>query len=244
MGVETALAIGAGSQLLGGVLQYGENRAARRRAQQASDAAVGAASAPLDATGAIQSQLNSGQDSYLQYLRSNPTSLQPFMFDYSKAFQDLSANDTQNLTDQINAQSAGAGSLGARYGSGFAASSALLRARALASIQTRNAGIAQNSFNTALNTGMQDFQFGQNRTLSLLGMLQSGQLQQRQQQLAAYGIATGANYPSTGAQIAGSGTDLASLLLLSGYLKKPGGTAGTIVPTGPATVNYNPNFGV
>jgi len=243
MGIETAIAIGAGSQLLGAGLQYGEQRAARKRSQQASDQAMRISEAPLGSEGAIQGQINKGQDSYLQYLRSNPTGLQPFMFDYSKAWQDLQANDQQNLTDQVNQQSAGAGSLGARYGSGFAAQSALLRSRVTAANQARNAGIAQSSFNNALQTGFADFSSGQSRQLQLLQMLQSGELSQRGQQLQALGFGSSLPYPSTGATVGQTGNDLASLLLLAGYLGKGSGAggAGGIVPA-PASTNYNPMF--
>lgn len=242
MGLETAMAIGAGSQILGAGLQYGEQRAARKRSQQASDKAMNITEQPLDANGMIANQINSGQDSYLQYLRSNPTGLQPFMFDYSKAFTDLQANDQQGITDQTNQLSAGAGSLGARYGSGFAASSALLRARALANIQTRNAGIAQSSFNTALNTGFADFSQAQNRQLSLLQLLQSGQLGQRGQELQALGFGASQPYPSTGALVGQTGSDLSTLLLLSGYLGKGAGAGGGATNLVPASVNYNPVF--
>lgn len=227
MGIETALAIGAGSQAVGGLLQYGENRAARKRASKASDQAMGIVSAP---TG-----INIGQDSLLQMLRSNPSALKPFQFDSSTAFKDFAAQDALDLNDQLNAQSAGAGSLGKRFGSGFAASSALLRSRVLANRSARNAEIAQSSFNNALNFGFQD----QSQKIGLLQLMQNGVFQQRAQQLQALGL--GASVPGTGAgQIVGqTGSDISTLLLLSQFLnnKKPGSTGGS-VPTPTSTPSY------
>lgn len=245
MGIETAALIAAGgSQLIGTGMQYFENRSARKRADQLSARATSIADQPLESTDAIKGALNTGQDSFMQYLRANPTSLKPFQFDTSQAFKDLQAKDTQTINDQALQLSAGAGSLGARFGSGFAAKNAMLRGRFASDIATRNAGIAQSSFNTALNAGMQDYQFtgaqNQSRTLSLLQMLQSGQLSQRQQQLAALGFGAGLPQPGFGAQVSQAGGDFGSLLMLMNFLKGPGGGPAPTKSTIPTpTVNYN-----
>lgn len=222
MGVETAIAIGAGSQLLGAGLQYGENRAARKRVQANEDL--------------IKQNINSGQDSFLQYLRSDPTALKPFQFDASQAFKDLQAQDTLNTNDQINQLRSGAGSLGARFGSGFAAREAMLRSRITAANDARNAGIEQSSFNNALNAGMSDFNSSRTNQLQLLSLLQGGGL--AQQQFAA-------GPAGTGNMLGQAGGDIGSLLTLLSYLNKSGGTgAKPTTPILPSTVNYFPQSGL
>lgn len=248
MGIETALALGVGSSLIGGALQYGENKAARKRATQVTDQASAIAEQPLGSATSIQQALNPGQDSFLQYLRSNPTALKPFQFDASQAFKDLQANDTQQITNQLDALSAGAGSLGARFGSGFAAKEALARSNFAAQIGARNAGIAQNSFNTALNAGMADFQSGVSNRTALLQLLQQGQLAQRGQQLQALGL--GVQVPGTGAGqiISSTGGGIAQLLTLMNYMNKSGTGAGAsgsgATNLQPSSIIYMPPVGV
>lgn len=222
MGVETAIAIGAGSQLLGAGLQYGQNRAARKRTEGVDDL--------------IKQNLNSGQDSFLQYLRSNPTALKPFQFDASEAFKQLTAQDALETGDQVNALRAGTGSLGERFGSGFAAREAMLRSRIAAAHGARNAGISQSSFNNALNLGAADFNSTRSNQLALLQMLQGGAAQQQ-----AFAAGPG----STGAMVGQTGGDIASLLTLLQYLNKGGGSgaAPTVRPNLPATINYFPGMG-
>lgn len=228
MGLETALAIGAGSQLLGSGLQYFENTAARKRASSVASQAQSITGAPLPG------QTNSGQDSFLQYLRSNPTALQPFQFNTSQAFKDLQANDTANLNDQLATLSAGAGSLSDRFGTGFASKQALLQSRFAGDIAARNAGIAQSSFNTALSTGLQSFLSAQqNQTNAALA--------QRAQQLQALGI----NVPSTGAGqlVSQTGGDIAQLLTLLNYFKgQSGGTGSVPSYSGSYAPGYNPGY--
>lgn len=243
MGVETALAIGG--TLVGGAMQYGENRAARKRSQQVADQAANITGAPLSSTGAIQGALNSGQDSYLQYLRSDPNALKPFSFDASSAFKQLQGQDTQVINDQANALSAGAGSLGARFGSGFAAKDALLRGRFANDIAARNAGISQSSFNTALTAGMSDFQSKQNRQTQLLQLLSGNELAARGQQLQGLGLGASQPYPSTGALVSQTGGDIASLMMLMKYLNGGGGGTPTKAPANiPQSIvppNYTPS---
>lgn len=221
MGLETALAVSGGASVVGSALQYGENRAARKRAQKASDAGSAIASQPT---------INIGQDSLLQQLRANPGTLDPFMFDTSKAYAGYAAQDKMNLQDQVNQLGASAGSLGARFGSGFAAKSALLRQRVLADTGARNAGIAQSSFNSGIGFGLQD----QQQKIGLLQLIQQGQFQQRGQQLQALGL--GASVPGTGAGqlVSQSGADIGNLALLMSVLgnKKTGGTAAVPTPAG------------
>lgn len=248
MGLETALAIGAGSQVLGGILGYGENKAAAKRASQTAAKGSAIAGAPLASTATINQALNSGQDSFLQYLRANPTALRPFQFDASSAFDALKANDQQTINDQINQLSAGAGSLGARFGSGFAAQDALTRERFASGIAARNAGIAQSSFNTALNAGLTDFQAGQNTKLQLMQLLQSGILGQRGQQLQALGLNGAIPSSGAGSIVGGTGSDIGQLLLLANFLGNknttpaPGGGASSIVPPPSSTVSQTGLF--
>lgn len=200
MGMETAaLAIGGGSSLLGSALQYGENRAARKRANQIQDQALGIANQPI----------NIGQDSFMQYLRANPNALQPFQFDTSNMFKALGRQDTQTIGDQVAQLRAGAGrgGLGERFGTGFASREALLRGRFATDISARNAGIQQSSFNTALQFGSQDY--NANRALQLQALLGG-----RGQQLQALGLGAGIQMPSVGAGVSQGGTDIAQLLLL------------------------------
>lgn len=232
MGLETvALGIGAGSSLLGSVLGYGEQRAARKRASDIVNQDQG------DLTSLISGRLNSGQDSYLQYLRSNPNALDPFKFDTTALFKALGTQDTQNLNTQVGQLRSSVGSLGERFGSGFASREALLRERFAADVGARNAGISQTSFNSALSLGLQDFQASRTNQNQLLGILAGTQQQRIQNQLAALGV--GANAGST---LASGGLDISQLLLLSHFLgSKSGGTSATVptpswaVPTGSYT---------
>lgn len=207
--------IAAGSELLGLGLQYGENVAARRRQRQAIDLS----GQPLGATGLIQGRINAGQDSFLQLLRSNPDALKPFMFDTSSAFKALTAQDKITTADQVAGLSASTSSLGSRFGTGYGANEAMLRSRIAASLDARNAGISQSAFNTALSSGMQDFQFGQSNQFNLLQLLMNAQAGQRGQQLQALGMQA----PGFGGMVGGTGVDIGQLLLLSQYLQKPGG---------------------
>lgn len=248
MGVETAIAIGAGSSLIGAGLQYGENRAARKRSKELNQQGSDITAAPLDSTTSINQTLNTGQDSFLQYLRSNPTALKPFQFDASEAFKQLQANDALNIGDQADKLRAGAGSLGERFGSGFASQEAKLRARFAAGIGTRNAGIAQSSFDTALNAGMADYSGTRNNKLQLLQLLQGGELGRRQQQLAALGFGSGLPQPGSAGIVGQTGSDISQLLMLMNYFNKAGGAGGAgasraNIPMTPATLNYFPQGG-
>lgn len=225
MGLETALAIGAGANVLGGILGYGEQRAARKRQENLGNQAQGLTQGPNQVDQLIMSQLskpNTGQDGFLQMLRSNPNTLKPYMFNYSQAFQDLQSRDKFVLQDQLAGLRSSAGSLGERFGSGFAAKEGMLRARYGADISARNAGIAQNSFNTALQYGSQGYAMGQSQNNQLLQLLLSSQQGRTGQQLAALGIA-GQPLPGTAGTIAQGGTDLAQLLVLGNYLRGSGG---------------------
>jgi hypothetical protein len=237
MGIETAaLAIGAGSSLLGTVLGYGEQRAARRRAAAITDGGNS------DIESLIQGQLNSGQDSYSQYLRRDPNALQPFQFDLSKAFQMLQGQDRQVTADQVAGLRSSVGSLGERFGTGFASREALLRSRIGSSLDARNAGIAQSSFDTALNTGLQDFNAGRGLNAQLLGLLLNARNSGVQTQLAGLGVGTG-----SGQTLAQGGIDISQLLLLSKFLK-PGGTGGAgtggggVVPLPQSNIDFSTMF--
>lgn len=211
MGLETAAAVAIGSQLVGQGVSYFENRAARQRVNKLQSQAAGVVGLTPG---------NSGQDAYLQYLRANPGANAPFQFDASQAFQSLRAQDLLDTQDQVNQLRAGAGSLGARFGSGFAAREAMLRARIAASQGTRNAGIAQRGFEFASTAGSNLF------------------LQQRAQQLQALGFTAGLPQPAGfGAQIGQTGSDIASLLMLMRYLgQSGGGGAANLAPKTPISV--------
>ncbi len=212
-------AIAAGSQLLGGILSYGEQRAARRRQQQASDLA---STGYADIENMLTSKINSGQDGFLQYLRANPNALKPFQFDASSAFKQLGVQDQQNTADQVAGLRSSVGSLGERFGSGFASREALLRARIAGGLDTRNAGISQSSFTNALQAGLTDYNARIGQSNNLLGILANVRSQSIGQQI---GLLTQPQ-PSFGATIAGTGGDIAQLLVLQNYLKGSGG-AGT-----------------
>jgi hypothetical protein len=205
-------AIAAGSQILGGILSYGEQRAARRRQNQAMDLA---ATGYTDIENLINSRLNSGQDSFLQYLRANPNALKPFQFDASSAFKQLQGQDIQNTADQVAGLRSSVGSLGERFGSGFASREAILRARIGVGLDARNAGISQSSFENALQAGLTDYnsRIGQNN--QLIGILANLRSQSIGQQI---GLLTSPQ-PSFGATLAGTGGDIAQLMVLQNYLK-------------------------
>jgi hypothetical protein len=230
MGIETAaLLIGGGSSIASGILNYGEQRAARKRTEKNQDAAVGLTQGPNAVDQLIMGQLskpNSGQDGFMQYLRSTPGALKPYLYDQSAAFKGLQANDQFNINDQVNQLSAGAGSLGARFGSGFAAHDAMLRSRFAAGISARNAGISQSSFNTALQAAMSGYGMQQSQNNGLLGLLLQSQQGRTQAQLAARGLAS-APLPGTAQSVGQSGIDVAQLMLLGKYF---GGGAGTTTP--------------
>jgi hypothetical protein len=249
MGVETALAIGAGSSLVGSVLGYGEQRAARKRQERMSDQAINLTQGANPVDSLILQHLsrpNSGQDGFLQMLRNNPNALKPYTFDYSQAFKDLQARDQYTINDQVSGLRAGAGSLGERFGGGFASREALLRGRFGADISARNAGIAQSSFNNALQFGSQGYAVGQQQNNALLGLLLNSEQGRTQQQLAAMGMAA-APLPSTAGTIAQGGVDIAQLMLLGRYFGGTGGggaggaTAGRITtpPILPSSTTYS-----
>ena len=233
MGATAAMvAVPLVTSAVGDVMQYGENRAARKRAGQITDRAMSIAGAgPSDAEkglfNTLAPQLNTGQDSYLQYLRANPNALQPFMFDSSSAFKALSSQDALQTRMALDKLSAGAGSLGARYGTGFASRQGDLLSQITASLNARNAGIAQSSFNTALNTGFQDYSttagLNADRLRTLLSTYQTGigaYNSRVQQQLQALGLGASTQFqqPSAGAAVSQGGGDIGSLILLSHFL--------------------------
>ena len=234
MGVETALAIGAGTSAVGSLLSYGENRAARKRGEQASNQAQALTQGANGVDQLILSQFNkpnSGQDGYLQYLRSNPGALKPYQFDASQMFKDLQARDQFTINDQIAQLSAGAGSLGNRFGTGFANRSGMVRERFAADIAARNAGISQSSFNNALQFGQQGFSLAQNNQNQLLGLLLNSQQGRTSQQLQALGLGMSVPAGTSGQQLAQGGVDLAQLLLLGKAFGGGGGTSSTYLPT-------------
>lgn len=241
MGIETAAAIGAGASLLNSVGGYAESRAARKRQGQAQDQALALTQGPNAVDQFIMGQLskpNSGQDGFLQYLRSNPGGLKPFQYDQSQAFKGLQAQDNYTINDQVNQLRSSAGSLGQRFGSGFASKEAILRSRFGADISARNAGISQNSFNNALQFGLQGYGLGQQQQNGLLSLLLSSQQGRTGQQLQALGF--GAQpLPSAVQPLAQGGTDIAQLLLLGNYLRNnPGGATST--PTAGTNTGYSP----
>jgi hypothetical protein len=236
MGIETAgLIIGGGASLLGTALQYGEQRAARRRAAAITEGGNS------DIESLIQGQLNAGQDSYSQYLRRDPGALAPFQFDLSKAFSMLQGQDKQTTADQIAGLRSSVGSLGERFGSGFASREAILRSRIASQLDARNAGIAQSSFNTALGTGLSDFQSQQGRTAQFLSLLLGARNSGVQNQLAGIGVGAG-----SGQTLGQGGIDIAQLLLLSKYLgpTTPGGGGGTsnVVPLPQSNIDFSGMF--
>jgi hypothetical protein len=188
---------------------------------------------------------NSSQDGFMQYLTNaagagagrSLTELSDTgsPFDNTELFRSLGVIDDQSINDQAMQLRAGAGSLGARFGSGFAQSEGLLRERGASSAAARRAGIAAQSYEGA-----------QGRRLSALDMLrgtyqgdQSNQMAQRSQMLQALlgagglesqrrgynaglfglgsGMQTGTNYGQT---IANSGIDIATLLYILGQRGK------------------------
>ena len=237
-----ALLAGAGSSIFGAISGYNENKAARKRQAAATDAGVALTqgSNPVDQLIMQKlSQPNVGQDGFLQYLRSNPNGLQPYMYDQSKAFKGLQAQDAYVTNDQVNQLRAGAGSLGERFGTGFASKEAMLRSRIAAGIDARNAGISQSSFNTALQYGQSGYAMGQQQNNSLLGLLLSSQQGRTGQQLQALGLAA-QPLQSSGNPIGQGGVDIAQLLLLKQFLG--GGSGGGTGPLPPTTTPAG-NFG-
>jgi len=236
MGFETAAGIAIGSQLVGTGLQYGENRAARRRQQQMQDRAIGLTSGDPYAqiNQLIQSRLNTGQDSFLQFLRANPNGLQPFQFDTSKAYQGLRAQDLQTTADQVAGLRSSVGSLGERFGTGFASREAILRSRLGSDIAARNAGIAQSSFQNALQAGLMDFSSSRQNQLGLLQLLSGNRQSGIGQQLQALGFGAQTTPTGLGQQIGQAGGDIGSLLILMRYLNSAGGGGSTpgIIPAG------------
>jgi len=218
-----AIPIALGGQLLGAGLSYGENRAANARSRQAAQSAAEIGAEGNPANPFITSQLNSGQDSFLQFLRSNPQGLQPFQFDTSGEFKALSAQDALNTQTQVNQLRAGAGSLGERFGAGFAQRETNLRSQIATNIAARNAGISQSSFNTALQAGLSDFQGAQSNRLGLLQLLSGNTNTAKAQQLQALELSTSLPYPGFGSTISDMGGNIGQLLLLSQYLRQPGG---------------------
>lgn len=119
---------------------------------------------------------NAGQDSYMQLLKTGGSP-----FDTSKMFETLAPLD-QRLIDQQVAQLQGsAGSLGARFGTANADREAMLRRDFTQNIAARNAGIQQQSYESA-----------QGRSMAAAGGLQQGGLQQMGllQQLAQFNAGT------------------------------------------------------
>lgn len=243
MGLETALAIGAGSSVLGGVLQGIEGNQVRQRAKGI------AGNGNQDIMAQIQQFLGQqragGPDPFGAFLRSNPNALQPYSFDASKAFQMYGAQDKQNLTDALSTLSAGAGSLGARFGTGFADKQAVLQSRFLADQGARNAGIAQSSFYNALQAGMGSFQNAQNQQVGLLNLLLNARNTGVQNQMQAL---FGTQGQPTAGQIVGQvGGGISQLAFLMPFLKEMQGGAATPVggqPSAPLTYSspYNPNY--
>lgn len=228
MGVDP-ITLGLGASLVGTGLQYAENRAARRRASQIQGQAMGiAGGAPFaDINQLIAGKLNTGQDGFLQYLRANPGGLQPFQFDTSSAFKALQAQDVQTTADQVAGLRSSVGSLGERFGTGFASREAILRSRLGSDIAARNAGLAQSSFQNALQAGLADFTGTRQNQAQLLGLLLNSRQAQVGNQLQALGLGAGIQIPGFGAQVGQTGSDIASLMLLRQYL---GGGAGGTTP--------------
>lgn len=228
MGVDP-VTLGIGATVAGGVLKYGENVAARGRAAKVSQQAQGlTAGGNADIERIIQGYLtppNQGQDSFLQYLRANPNGLAPYQYDQSKAFDLLKANDVQTTADQVAGLRSSVGSLGERFGGGFASREAILRSRLGADIATRNAGISQSSFQNALQAGMQGFQYQRSNVAQLLQTLLAARQGGVSNQLQALGLGAAQPYPSIGEGIQQGGIDIAQLQLLAKYLG--GGTGGT-----------------
>lgn len=254
MGVDP-ITIGLGASVIGAGLQYGETRAARRRAQQMQDRAIGLTSGGnyADIEQLLRGQINSGQDSFLQMLRANPNMLKPFQFDASSAFKQLQAQDLQTTADQVAGLRSSVGSLGERFGTGFASREAILRSRLGSDIAARNAGIAQSSFQNALQAGLTDFQAGRQNTAQLLGLLLNTRQTGISQQLQALGLGSQIPIPGFGAQVGQTGADIASLMLLGRYLngsnRSTGGYTGNVngvgnfLPTGAAGFGIYGGYG-
>lgn len=240
MGVDP-VTIGIGASLVGSALQYGETRAARQRANKLQNQAIDLAGQNnyADINSLLTSRLNSGQDSFLQYLRANPNGLKPFQFDTSGAFKALQAQDLQTTADQVAGLRSSVGSLGERFGTGFASREAILRSRLGADIAARNAGIAQSSFQNALQAGLTDFTGARQNQAQLLGLLLNSRQAQIGQQLQALGLGAGIQVPGLGQQVGQTGTDIASLMLLRQYLGG-GGTSGGMISLTPGSGSYVP----
>lgn len=104
-------------------------------------------------TRSIMSQFNPGQDALMQFLRSDPARQQSF--DTSQSFDLLTALDARNQNNAVNALNSNFGSLGSRFGSGALRQTSDLLANIDAQTGARNAGILQNSFESAANRRMQ-----------------------------------------------------------------------------------------
>lgn len=105
---------------------------------------------------------NTGQDSYSQLLRAGGSP-----FDTSSMFSALAPLDNRALTQQVAALRSSTGSLGARFGSANLTREANLRRDFLQNVGARNAGIQQQSYESA-----------QNRMMQAAGGLQQGGLGQ------------------------------------------------------------------
>lgn len=235
MGLETALAISAGSSILGGILQAREG--SRLRNQASNIAGNGNQDIMSLIQGYLGQQRQNGPDPFGTYLRTNPAALAPYSFDLSKAYQGYQAQDKMNLTDALSTLSAGAGSLGARFGTGFAGKQAVLQSRFLADQGARNAGIAQSSFNTALGAAQSAFGNTQSQQTGLLSLLLSARNSGVQNQLAALGVGAGA--PTPGQIVSGVGGGIGSLAFLLPFLRDMGSQtgAGPVIPAGVPSPN-------
>lgn len=104
--------------------------------------------------GSFLNQTNTGQDALMQFLRADPSKQTPF--DASSAFEMLKSNDARQQQGALEALNANFGSsIGSRFGSAARKSSSDLLANIAGQIGTRNAGIAQSSYESAANRSLQ-----------------------------------------------------------------------------------------
>lgn len=162
--------------------------------------AAGYSPAMIDPSGIGSQGFNTGQDALMQMInRGIPTQQDPMValglqqagqqFNNSDLFGALAPLD-QRLIDQQAAQLQGsAGSLGARFGTAMMEKEGQLRGNFAQNIAARNAGLQQQSFESAAQRGLQATGIGAQREQFFAGLpFQEAQLQQQ----AALGLQSGA----------------------------------------------------
>lgn len=258
MGLETAMLIGAGSQLLGtGMSVYEGSRQSSRQRRLSSQAQGMMQTQPTAAELAMQQLLagfgngsapgmqgfNTGQDALAQMLRAS-AGYNGDPFDTSSQFAALEPIEAREQQRALGTLRGSAGSLGARFGSAFAGREATLLNTMTQDAASRRAGIAQTSYEAAQGRRLQS----QTNALGAAGQMQQSSLAQQGllQQIMAMLAQTEASRrgynaslfgasaamptgTNAGQTIASGGADFATLIaLMSGMNRRP-----TTAPTPP-----------